>query len=232
MKKVSLILNCVLISIMTFTSCQESPSNGEAASSEGVATKEEAIIKQVWMTENLNVDKFRNGESIPEAKTEEEWNQAGQSKQPAWCYYNNDSNNGATFGKIYNWYAVSDPRGLAPEGWKIPTDEEWGQWLNTLGDNSGVKMKSAAMWAENTGFGESGNGTNDSGFSGLPGGVRSYDGKFSQISEVGRWWSSTEYKSSFDSSNAWCYHLSYAYPLCLRSKFMKSEGFSVRCLKD
>lgn len=82
------------------------------------------IGNQVWMTKNLNVDKFRNGDPIPEAKTDEEWIKAGENKQPAWCYYENDPANGEKYGKVFNWYAVNDPRGLAPEGWHDPTEEE------------------------------------------------------------------------------------------------------------
>ena len=73
---------------------------------------------------NLNLDKFRNGDIIPEAKTNEEWSAADTNKNPAWCYYDNDPANGEKYGKLYNWYAVNDSRGLAPEGYKIPTIEE------------------------------------------------------------------------------------------------------------
>jgi uncharacterized protein (TIGR02145 family) len=83
------------------------------------------IGNQVWISENLNVDRFRNGDSIKEAKTEEEWKKANENKQPAWCYYNNDPANELIYGKLYNWYAVNDPRGLALEGWKIPSIEDW-----------------------------------------------------------------------------------------------------------
>lgn len=76
------------------------------------------------LTANLNTDRFRNGDLIPEAKSNEEWIEAGKNKQPAWCYYNNDPANGEKYGKLYNWYAVNDPRGLAPEGYHIPTIEE------------------------------------------------------------------------------------------------------------
>ena len=96
--------------------------------------KEVKIGQQVWTTENLNVDKFRNGEIIPEAKSEEEWIEAGDNKKPAWCYYNNDPSNGTKYGKLYNWYAVNDPRGLAPEGWHIPSDKEWDVLTNYLGE--------------------------------------------------------------------------------------------------
>ena len=83
------------------------------------------IGTQVWMTKNLDVSTFRNGEIIPEAKTEDEWNAAGGNHTPAWCYYNNDPKNGEIYGKLYNCYAVDDSRGLAPAGWHVPTIEEW-----------------------------------------------------------------------------------------------------------
>jgi uncharacterized protein (TIGR02145 family) len=81
-----------------------------------VAQKEVKIGKQVWMYENLNVDKFRNGDPIPEVKTREEWLKAGENKQPAWCYFENDPANGKKIGKIYNFYAVTDSRGISPKG--------------------------------------------------------------------------------------------------------------------
>jgi len=101
------------------------------------------IGKQVWMSVNLNVDKFRNGDPIPEAKTDEAWESAWKNNQPAWCYYDNDPANGTKYGKLYNWYAVNDPRGLAPAGYHIPTDEEWTVLTDYLGGGgiAGEKMK-------------------------------------------------------------------------------------------
>jgi hypothetical protein len=90
------------------------------------------IGNQVWMKQNLNVDEFRNGDPIPEAKSAEEWRNAYEYNQPAWCYYNNDPSNGSKYGKIYNYYAVSDTRGLAPKGWRIPRLEEWEELTNFL----------------------------------------------------------------------------------------------------
>ena len=90
------------------------------------------IGTQVWMTKNLDVATFRNGDPIPEAKSNEEWEKAGENKQPAWCYYDNDPANGAKYGKLYNWYAVNDPRGLAPEGWHVPSIDEWDECLNQI----------------------------------------------------------------------------------------------------
>lgn len=94
------------------------------------AQKKKAIVydsigNQVWMMKNLDVDKFRNGTKIPQARTREEWVKAGLMKKPAWCYMYNDPVIGMKMGKLYNWYAVNDKRGLAPKGWSIPTVEDW-----------------------------------------------------------------------------------------------------------
>ena len=216
MKKISLILSAVVMTAMMLSSWG------------GGASKEVTIGKQVWMTQNLNVDKFRNGDPIPEAKTDEEWRKAGENGEPAWCYYNNNPDNGDRYGKLYNWYAVNDPRGLAPEGWKIPSDEEWSRLADFLGGESvaGTKMKSTDFWADYEG--KSGNGTNESGFSALPGGGRNGDGTFGAIGKYGYWWSSTE-NFTF---NAWYRDLDYLVGLVGRSTSYKEFGFSVRCLRD
>lgn len=146
------------------------------------------IGDQVWMTKNLNVDKFRNGDTIPEAKTQEEWIKAGVNKQPAWCYYENDPANGKKYGKLYNWYAVNDKRGLAPLGYHIPSETEWKMMIDFLGGEIEAKnkLKSINGWAEN------GNGTNSSGFSGFPSGAREVNGIFSLLGGLGAWWSSSD----------------------------------------
>jgi len=178
---------------------------------------------QTWMAENLNVSTFRNGDPIPQAKTDEEWKKAGDNEQPAWCYYDNDPANGAKYGKLYNWYAVIDPRGLAPEGWHVPSDAEWTKLTDFLGGEvAGTKMKSTSGWAEN------GNGTNTSGFSGLPGGYRYYNGSFDDVGGDGNWWSSTEDLTG----NAWYRYLNYLNGNVYRYDSNKKNGFSVRCLRD
>lgn len=91
------------------------------------------IGAQVWMKENLGVDYFRNGDPIPRVDSIEEWIKSSEMGQPAWCYYNNDSTKGEKYNKLYNWYAVNDKRGLAPEGWHVPTDLEWKVLSNNLG---------------------------------------------------------------------------------------------------
>ena len=183
-----------------------------------------AIGTQVWMTKNLDVAKFRNGDPIPEAKTDEEWKKAYENEQPAWCYYENDRTNGAKYGKLYNWYAVNDPRGLAPKGYHVPSDEEWTVLTDYLGgeEKAGAKMKSKTGWFKD------GNGTNSSGFSGLPGGYRYYDGAFSFIGYYGYWWSSSEYATF----SAWYRYLHYYYGNVNRYDSLKQDAFSVRCLRD
>ncbi|MFM7671278.1 MAG: fibrobacter succinogenes major paralogous domain-containing protein, partial [Bacteroidota bacterium] len=182
------------------------------------------IGTQVWMTKNLDISTFRNGDPIPQAKTDEEWKKAGDNTQPAWCYYENDPANGAKYGKLYNWYAVSDSRGLAPVGYHIPSDDEWTILTDYLGgaEKAGAKMKSKQGWAEDN------NGTNSSGFSGLPGGFRSLVGTFGYIGKFGGWWSFAEYSTD----SAWYRYLSSNGGDVGRSLDDKGEGFSVRCLWD
>ncbi len=182
------------------------------------------IGNQVWMKHNLNVDKFRNGDSIPHAKTVEEWARAGGNNQPAWCYYENAELSGEKYGRLYNWYAVNDPRGLAPDGYHIPSDEEWEELVEYVGgeDEAGELLKSSTGWDENC------NGTDEVGFSGLPGGTRYNDGYFDSIGKCGSWWSSTEYFPG----TAWYLFLDYASVGVGRYGFDEKSGFSVRCLKD
>lgn len=127
------------------------------------------IGTQTWSGKNLDVAYFRNGDPIPEAKTDAEWKKAGENKQPAWCYYNNDPANGKKYGKLYNWYAVDDKRGLAPAGWHIPSEKEWNILIDYLGGDleAGGKLKALTDWeSPNKGA------TNSSGFTALPAGIR------------------------------------------------------------
>jgi len=110
------------------------------------------IGTQVWMTKNLDASTFRNGDSILQAKTEVEWKKAGENKQPAWCYHNNDPSIGGTYGKLYNWYAVNDPRGLAPAGWHVPSSEEWETLIDKIGWVDHENLKSEAIYETKTSY--------------------------------------------------------------------------------
>jgi uncharacterized protein (TIGR02145 family) len=179
------------------------------------------IGTQIWMAENLNISHFRNGDPIPEAKTDAEW----VEKTPAWCYYNNDPKNGQKYGKLYNWYALTDPRGLAPEGWHIPNGADWDKLGTFLGgiSEAGTKMKSKTGWNEN------GNGTNESGFSGLPGSLRYEDGQFNDLGRMGFWWSTTR---NIAGTLSYTLNLSNGYMGWGIGKANESYGFAVRCIKD
>jgi uncharacterized protein (TIGR02145 family) len=186
-------------------------------------TEATRIGAKSWALANLDVVTFRNGDTIPEARTNEEWVAAGDAGKPAWCYYNNDKATGKKFGKLYNWYAVNDPRGLAPKGWKIPAGSDWEALAGSLGGPqvAGKKMKSTAGWAEG------GNGTNESGFNAMPGGYRKENGIFSNIGSICIWWSSTEGKSL----TAVDFYLPLNFSLNLSSNSRK-RGESVRCIRE
>jgi len=184
------------------------------------------IGTQQWMEKNLDVLTYRNGDIIPQVTDPTTW---AALTTGAWCYYNNDVAKGAIYGKLYNWYAVTDPRGLAPTGWHVPTDVEWTTLETTLGGNAlaGGKIKTVGttLWAPpNTGA------TNESSFAGLPGGGRYDDGTFEPYSFGCYWWSSTEHISN--QSFAWFSGASYWTSSMTRTYFYKHGGFSVRCLRD
>lgn len=182
------------------------------------------INNQIWMSENLNVSTFINGDIIPEVRTAEAWKKAGVEKRPAWCYYNNDPKN-EDYGKLYNWYAVHDSRGLASKGWHIPSDGEWTTLTNFLQEDLAVKkMKAPYGWTTNV------SGSNESGFAGLPGGFRSNTGIFNQLGYYGGWWSS----SSSQAEGAWnrALYNDIASKEVYKGEPYKASGLSVRCIKD
>jgi uncharacterized protein (TIGR02145 family) len=195
--------------------------------------KSTKIGKQVWMSENLNVDKFRNGVPILESKNVQEWNDAMNNKIAAWCYYNYDSSNGPKHGKLYNDYAVHDSNGLAPKGWHIPTVTDWEDLGNFFGGywKAGLELKSNEGWVEK------GNGTNSSSFNALPSG-KNQSGDFQDLGITGSWWSFNPKftgKASFSggsigrrlSANFKSNELSQIY-----SDGGQFKGYSVRCIKD
>jgi uncharacterized protein (TIGR02145 family) len=176
------------------------------------------IGEQIWMLGNLNVDHYRNGDAIPEVEDPAQW---GNLKTGAWCYNDNKPENGKKYGKLYNWYAVNDPRGLAPEGWHIPTQAEF----KTLG--AAVNNNGNALKAIGQGSGD-GAGTNTSGFSALLAGLRYGSGHFNFLGIDAVFWSSSEYYI----------HVAYALYLIGLDSYIflgndaKAYGFSVRCVKD
>jgi uncharacterized protein (TIGR02145 family) len=181
------------------------------------------IGKRVWMAENLNADHFQNGDLIPEAKSADEWIRAGDKKQPAWCYYDNELKNGEKYGKLYNWYAVSDPRNVCPTGWHVPSDAEWSRLTDYLGGESvaGGKMKALKYWNPPNSA-----AAKQSKFGGLPGGYRF--SVFYNVGDSGHWWSDTENGTD----TAWTRDLGYKGGDASRYSANKHNGLSVRCLRD
>lgn len=181
------------------------------------------ICSQKWMDRNLDVTTYRNGDTIAYVTDPIAWQTLTTG---AWCYYNNDPSTNATYGKLYNWYAVNDQRGLAPTGWHVPSDAEWTTLETCLGGSStaGGKMKVAGTttWTSpNT------EATNTIGWAGLPGGTR-INGQFSRIRFDGSWWSSTQ----TNTTNVWARLLTYNDGSLYRFNYEKHRGFSVRCLRD
>lgn len=187
------------------------------------------IGNQIWMVKNLNADHYRNGDPIPEVRDPKQWIKLTTG---AWCYYDNDTASDSKYGKLYNWYALNDPRGLAPLGWHIPTDQEWNKLETSLGGPSvaGGKLKSTGTVEAGDGlwFNPNTGATNESGFSALPDAYRYSDGTFNDIGNYCHWWSSTKTYNSF----AWLRYLSYDNAKIRRSSSSREFGLSIRCIKD
>ncbi|MCF0069502.1 fibrobacter succinogenes major paralogous domain-containing protein [Dyadobacter sp. CY261] len=188
------------------------------------------IGSQEWSAENLDVTKFRNGESVMEANTAGAWEKACIEGKPAWCYYGQDAVKAKGLGKLYNFWAVVDKRKLAPEGWHVPTDAEWQKLADELGgsDLAGKTLKATKGWKNN------GNGDNQARFSALPGGYRShegpayYGGPFFEAGAAGYWWSTTRYLVD----NSYCRMLSFRNNRLEKKSFVMTSGLSVRLVKD
>ena len=178
------------------------------------------IKNQTWSM-NLNVVNFKNGDPIPRAKTDAEWKKAAENKKPAWCYYNNDPTNSDKYGILYNWFAVNDPRGLAPEGWHIASKSEWEQLVNNLKNKSAESLKTKEGWSK--GF----FGNNSTGFTGYPVGIRGVP-KFFWKGLMTIYWTSDENGKDTAFSAA----LDYNYKHVVLADQYKVMGLSVRCVKN
>jgi len=196
---------------------------------------EVTIGTQTWMKRNLDVAYYRNGDPIPQVTDPTQW---ANLTTGAWCYYNNDPALGAIYGKLYNWYAVHDPRGLSPAGWHVPLDNEWktlemylgmsqaqADIIGWRGTNEGGKLKETGTshWSSpNLGA------TNETGFTALGSGCRNEVSTFYTFGDLGYWWTSSENGTSY----AWSRYLASGNEKILRTYHLKNAGFPVRCVKD
>jgi uncharacterized protein (TIGR02145 family) len=183
------------------------------------------VCEETWMGKNLEVSHYRNGDKIEYIDDPEEW---GNAFEGAWCYPDNNINHGKTFGKLYNWYALMDPRGLAPDGWHVSSDVEWTELNDYLGGGRGVeeKLKSTSGWYHNS------NGTNESGFDALPGGLCYGNGEFHEISKYCYFWSTLENVNPDYKVYAYCRYLDDVNSSMLRVALSKKSGMSIRCIKN
>lgn len=196
------------------------------------------IGDQCWFAENLRSTTYSNGDLIPAGLPDNEWMSSTTGATAVYgeigstCYnFSPDidacdnAQSLAEYGRLYNWYAVDDWRGLCPVGWHVPTDEEWSTLKLVIqsqgfGGTEGVALKSTTGWFDN-------NGTDDFGFSAYPAGRRWVNGTYDDAGYEGLWWSSTPYFGG-----AWCWKLSFTAPDFFRVSWDSGNGFSVRCLKD
>ena len=199
---------------------------GTMTDQNGNTYKTITIGTQTWMAENLRVTKYRNGDPIPHVTDNAAWTALYTG---AYCSYGNTTNKDtiATYGRLYNWYAATDIRNIAPTGWHLPSDAEWTTLTTYLGSESiGGKMKEAGTthWKS-----PNLSATNESGFTALPTGTRNYnDGTFDGQGIVFGWWSST----SSGGMTAWFRDLVYYDAHCRRESYFKQSGYSVRLVKD
>jgi uncharacterized protein (TIGR02145 family) len=225
-----------LFDTITNTINIDTPETGSVTDIEGNIYQTQKIGNQWWMTENLKVTHYSNGESIPLATDNVQWTNLTTG---GYCNYNNNFNNVVTYGRLYNWYAVIVSRNIAPVGWHVPTDDEWKELeiylgmsqsqadsTGFLGTDEGGKLKETgtAYWnASNNGA------TNSSGFKALPGGYRiGMNGAFFDLGNGAYFWSSTEYNGY----GSWYCNLNCNNSQVSRHDCYKLSGFSVRCVKD
>jgi len=196
------------------------------------------IGEQCWMGANLRTTHYSDGTAIPNVTGNNDWRQLNTG---AWCHYENSPVNNGSHGKLYNWFAAMDARGVCPLGWHVPSDAEWKQLESALGmsaddlndtgtrgeaESVGGLMKATVSWnAPNAGA------TNESGFSGLASGNRDgfSDGTFFNAGSTGYWWSSSDHGQF---NYAWHRRLNSSNPGVGRYGYYKRSGFCIRCLQD
>ena len=216
-----LIINTIII--LLFCLCTNSCKKSGVEDIEGNWYRAVQIDKLVWMTENLKTTKFNDGSEIPLITDYDEW---AKLTTPAYCLFNNEKSNKDKYGVLYNWYAISSNK-LCPKGWHVATDDEWLDLVYAYGglEDAGTRLKEAGYehWKTSGII-----ATNESHFTALPGGYRSYNGTFNYLGVSGYWWTSTENARN----TVYFYGLRYKSPNIYRNFAEKNNGFCVRCVLD
>jgi uncharacterized protein (TIGR02145 family) len=200
--------------------------HGTVTDADGNVYQTITIDTQVWMVENLKVTHYQNGDPVDSIYSDSEWSARTTG---AFCDYNNDAATGQIYGKLYNWFAVSDSRKIAPSGWHVATDDEWTRLTNYLGGGTiaGGKLKESGLvhWlTPNEGA------TNERDFTALPGGYRESTGSFNNLGKNGYWWTSNT-TAAWDNL-AWYKYMYYDHSYADRWYTGKTVGYSVRCVMD
>jgi len=202
-----------------FFTCISCSFFAQVVDQDGYTYKTVQIGNQEWFAENLRTSKYNDGTPIPNIIDKNTWSDLNTG---AYCFYDNNEANNVTYGKLYNWYSVETEK-LCPTGWHVPTDAEW----TALSDFLGGKREADEKMKSTTGWYKFGNGTNSSGFNGLPGGYHDRSG-FIGVGADGDWWSSTEVRKNL----ARVQNLNYFVGFTGSFKVHKVLGVSVRCLRD
>lgn len=232
MKNLSLLRHSLFITLavlMIVTSCSKKsedtpPVPLTVKDVDGNIYKAVTLGSQVWMQENLRTTRYRNADPLSNLTADSSWS---ESTAGAYCDYENDTAQSAVYGRLYNWHAVNDSRKICPEGWHVPTDQEWQALVDFLGGDAvaGGKLKEAgtAHWAApNTGA------TNESGFTALPGGSRLNDGMFLLNGTHAFFWSATATTGDY----AWYRYIEDLDATIGRTAENVRNGLSIRCVRD
>lgn len=223
----------ILISGNIFAQFNANLTYGTLTDIDGNKYKTIKIGKQIWMAENLRVSRYNSGRYIDNITDNKQWE---DDRNGGWCYYEHDATKNTPYGKLYNWYAVSNTNQLCPAGWHIPSDLDWDILIanlnppgSTLKDNSAVPLVGGIMKSTGTAYWYSPNAeaTNNSGFSALPGGYRTIKGQFYSMGSLANWWSISEYNVL----KAWSRYIGVNGGSLHRFNYEKEIGLSVRCLR-
>jgi len=196
--------------------------NGTVTDIDGKVYSTIQIGNQQWMAQNLRTSRFNDGTVVPEITLENPtaWS---TDKSGAWSFYDDDSENNSPYGKLYNFYVVDNEKNICPTGWSVPSETDWSELIEFLGDTAGRKLKSDALWYNN------GNGTNESGFDAVGAGRKGASGtSYTDLNRSARFWTSSEYNVN----NAIIYRLTYDSDEIVRDFNSKNNAFSIRCVFD
>jgi len=203
---------------------------GTVTDIDGNIYKTVRIGSQTWMVENLRVSKYRNGNSIPEVTNQTQW---ANLTSGAWCNFTNNASFGQSYGKLYNWHAVKDIRGICPVGWRIPTKSDYQTLINYLGGDSASAIK---LMETGTNYWKYGRGNNSSSFSARGGSWRGGDGSFYYwVGDIGFWWTSTKESGSttWDLNHPWVFSINGYRSALSRDPYLSMKaGASIRCIKE